>query len=210
MTDTHAADRLVVVVASAGGVEALKSLVAGLPEDLPAAVLVALHLTAKAPSLLPEILERRTRLSVVPASDGLVPTAGTVIVGRPDSHLIVEGGHVRLGHGPAENNHRPSHDVTLRSAALSYGPRRGGVRRDAPGRAPVGSRRGPVATHRPPRVAGPPRAPAGHGRTGRARGRTRPRTWPRWPAGSPTRRSCPTTFPRRVSAARTADASSTG
>ncbi len=127
MTDTRTADRMIVVVASAGGVEALKNLVADLPEDLPAAVVVALHLTPSAPSLLPEILQRRTRLTVVAAREGLVPTVGTVVVARPDVHLIVEDGHVRLGRGAAENGHRPSHDVTLRSAALAYGPRLVGV-----------------------------------------------------------------------------------
>ncbi len=99
MTHAGAADRMIVIVASAGGVEAVKNLVAALPEDLPAAVVVALHLTPAAPSLLPEILERRTRLQVVPASDGLVPTAGTVIVARPDYHLVVEDGRIRLGRG---------------------------------------------------------------------------------------------------------------
>jgi two-component system, chemotaxis family, protein-glutamate methylesterase/glutaminase len=114
---------LVVVVASAGGVEALKRLVQALPVGLPAAVLLSLHLPPAARSLLAEILDRRTTLTVRAAGDGTPLQPGCVLVARPDHHLVVVDGVVRLGHGARENGNRPSHDALLRSAALDRGPR---------------------------------------------------------------------------------------
>lgn len=118
---------LVAVAASAGGVEALKRFVAGLPADLPAAVLVALHLPPSSQSMLTQILARAARLPVVVAAHGASLRPGHVHVAPPDSHLLVRDGHVVLGHGPRENGHRPSHDAMLRSVALAAGTRALGV-----------------------------------------------------------------------------------
>lgn len=110
---------VVAVAASAGGVEALKRLVGALPADLPACVLVALHLPVDGQSLLRGILGRRTPLEVLNAENGLRLRPGTVVVARPDRHLLVVEGAVALGRGPSENGHRPSHDAMLRSVALA-------------------------------------------------------------------------------------------
>ncbi|MCW2616076.1 MAG: cheB [Frankiales bacterium] len=118
---------VLVVGGSAGGVDALKRFLAGLPDDLDAAVCVALHLGSTSPSLLPGILARVCGLQVVAAVDGAALERGVVHVARPDVHLVVAHGLVRLGPGPRENGHRPSLDVLLRSAALAYGPRAVGV-----------------------------------------------------------------------------------
>ena len=118
---------LVVVAGSAGGVEALKRFVGALPPDLPATVLVALHLAPAARSLMPEILRRHTSMPVHAAADGLHLEPGSVVVAQPDSHLLVVDGRVVLGRGAHENGHRPSHDAMLRSAALARGPRTVGV-----------------------------------------------------------------------------------
>ena len=69
---------IIVVGASAGGVEALTALVAALPADLPAAVFIVLHIGADAPSLLPRILARDARLPVRHAIDGEPITPGFV------------------------------------------------------------------------------------------------------------------------------------
>ncbi|MBW8801464.1 MAG: chemotaxis protein CheB [Streptomyces sp.] len=118
---------LVVIGASAGGVEALKGLVRGLPPDLPATVLVALHLPSDGQTVMADILRRRCRLLVKDAVDGDPLEPGTVVVAQPDAHLMVVDGRIALGRGAKENGHRPSHDAMLRSAALSHGSRAVGV-----------------------------------------------------------------------------------
>ena len=114
---------LVAVGASAGGVEALKVLVSGLPADLPATVLVALHLPPSSRSYLPDILARSCAMPVRHARDGMRLVPGEVVVAHPDAHLLVLDDRVVLGHGPRENGSRPSHDAMLRSVALARGPR---------------------------------------------------------------------------------------
>ena len=110
---------LVAVGASAGGVEALKRLVSHLPGDLPASVLVALHLPASARSYLADILARSCALPVRQARAGMRLVPGEVVVAHPDAHLLVVDDQVVLGNGPRENGSRPSHDAMLRSVALA-------------------------------------------------------------------------------------------
>ena len=110
---------LVAIGASAGGVEALKTLVGLLPADLPATVLVALHLPATARSHLASILARRSPLPVRDARPGLAVVPGEVVVAHPDAHLLVVDDRIVLGTGPRENGSRPSHDAMLRSVALA-------------------------------------------------------------------------------------------
>jgi two-component system, chemotaxis family, protein-glutamate methylesterase/glutaminase len=122
---------LIVIGASAGGVEALIALVAGLPADLPAAVCVAMHLRPYGESQLAGILARAGALPAVAAEHGARLRPGTIHVAVPDLHLLVErdgnGGVIRLTHGPRENRNRPAVDPLFRSAALAYGPRVIGV-----------------------------------------------------------------------------------
>lgn len=117
------ASSVVVVGASAGGVEALTTLAAGLPADLDAAVCVVLHLPAGAESRLADILSRAGPLAAVQARGGEELTRGRVFVAPPDRHLTVRDRHVVVGRGAHENGVRPAIDVLFRSAALSYGRR---------------------------------------------------------------------------------------
>src|SRR5689334_12118404 len=118
---------IVVIGASAGGVEALTNLVNALPADLPAAVLIVLHISVNAPSLLPTILGRDSKLPVTHAVDGEPITRGRVYVAPPDQHLLLEDKSIKLVRGPKENLHRPSIDALFRSAARWAGPRVIGV-----------------------------------------------------------------------------------
>lgn len=118
---------IVVAGASTGGVEALMRLVGGLPDDLPAAVFVVLHLSPQSPSHLPEILSRAGPLPARHPADGERMRRGQIYVAPPDRHLLVERGRVRVVRGPRENRHRPAVDPLFRSAALAYGPRVIGV-----------------------------------------------------------------------------------
>jgi two-component system, chemotaxis family, protein-glutamate methylesterase/glutaminase len=118
---------IIVVGASAGGVQALSALVSGLPEDLPAAVFVVLHMGAQSGTALPAILSRRTKLPVDHPRDGERVEPGRVYVAVPDRHLVLRRGEVRVANGPRENGHRPSVDTLFRSAAANYGSRAVGV-----------------------------------------------------------------------------------
>jgi two-component system, chemotaxis family, protein-glutamate methylesterase/glutaminase len=115
--------RIVVIAASAGGVETLQRLLAKLPANVPAALLVVLHVPATGGRVLPKILERAGSLSAVAAADGEELRPGRVYVAPPDRHLLVVDDVVRLSHGPQQNGHRPAADPLFRSAALAAGPR---------------------------------------------------------------------------------------
>ena len=116
-----APSRLVVVGASAGGVQALRALAAELPADFPCALLVVLHVGAH-PSILPRLLSRSGALSATHAVDGEPYRPGHIHVAPPDHHLLVDGARLRLARGPKEHHARPAIDPLFRSAALAHGP----------------------------------------------------------------------------------------
>lgn len=118
---------IIVIGASAGGVEALMTVVRNLPADLPAAVFAVLHIPAQAPSLLDKILNRVGKLHTIQPNDHSPIQPGHIYVARPDHHLLIERGYVRVIRGPKENRHRPAIDPLFRSAAQVYGPRVIGV-----------------------------------------------------------------------------------
>ena len=118
---------VVVVGASAGGIEALRDLMARLPADLDAAVCVVLHISPRGTSRLAEVIRRPGGPPVKAAEHGERLLPGRVYVASPDRHLMVVGGKLVLGRGPAENFHRPAVDPLFRSAARAYGPRVAGV-----------------------------------------------------------------------------------
>jgi two-component system, chemotaxis family, protein-glutamate methylesterase/glutaminase len=118
---------IVVVGASAGGVEALRRLIGALDADFAGAMFVVLHLPTNAHSALPSILNRAGRVPVTHAVDGQAAELGHVYVAPPDAHLLVKPGRMQLLKGPTENGHRPAIDPLFRSAAEAYGGRVIGV-----------------------------------------------------------------------------------
>ncbi len=120
-------DAVIAIGASAGGVPALEKLMAGIPADLPAAILLVLHVGAHE-SRLPAVLSRKTRLAVEHAEQGDVLRAGCVHVAPPDHHMLVGAdGRIALSRGPKEHYTRPAIDPLFRSVALAFGPRAIGV-----------------------------------------------------------------------------------
>jgi two-component system, chemotaxis family, protein-glutamate methylesterase/glutaminase len=117
---------VVVMGASAGGVEALQRVV----EDLggfAGSAFVVLHLWAGAESRLPDILSRADHLPAIHPADGDPVLPGRIYVAPPDLHLALREGRIHLSRGPRENRHRPSIDVLFRTAAHAFGPRVIGV-----------------------------------------------------------------------------------
>src|SRR4051812_30912697 len=118
---------IIVIGASAGGIEPLRTLIGALPADLPAAVFVVVHVGAESRSILPTLLARAGRLEALHCPDRCEFHPGVICIAPPDHHLVLHNGTVRLTRGPRENNCRPSVDVLFRSAAAWYGPRVIGV-----------------------------------------------------------------------------------
>ena len=118
---------LVVIGASAGGIEALQQLCRELPADLNAAVMVVMHTSSHTGGLLPKVLGRAGPLPAGHPENGEVIERGRIYVAPPDMHMIVEDGRVRTVRGPRENRHRPAIDPTFRSAAVAHGRRVIGV-----------------------------------------------------------------------------------
>ncbi|GIF14995.1 chemotaxis protein CheB [Actinoplanes teichomyceticus] len=119
---------LIVIGGSAGAHAALQKLLARLPVDLPAAVLIVTHLAPGARSALADVLAKQSVLPVAAAADGETARPGRVYVAVPDHHLVLGAGDVlRLSAGPRQNRVRPAVDALFRAAARWGGARVAGV-----------------------------------------------------------------------------------
>src|SRR5687768_11874756 len=94
---------IIVVGASAGGIEALRTVVGALPADLPASLFIVLHTAAEAPGVLADILNRSGKLPARNATDGERIEKRRIYVAPPDRHLLIEPNRVRVTRGPKEN-----------------------------------------------------------------------------------------------------------
>lgn len=111
---------IIVIGASAGGLEALFNLVACLPADLPASIFIVHHLPPYSKSNLSSIINKKSNLEAIEAKDGMKFEKGKIYCPRADFHLMLEKDRILLSKGPKENRFRPSIDALFRSAAYEY------------------------------------------------------------------------------------------
>ena len=113
---------IVAIVASAGGLQAISTLLAALPSEFPVPILIVQHLSPRQPSLMAHILSRRIALPVTQAEDGEALRPGHVYLAPPDKHLVVTR-QKTLSLTLTEKVHhvRPSGDVLFASVAACYG-----------------------------------------------------------------------------------------
>jgi two-component system chemotaxis response regulator CheB len=118
---------IIVIGASAGGIEPIRTLLRQLPAGFPGSLFVVVHISPNAPGVLNVIFDSAGDLPAATAVDGERIQPGRVYVARSDHHLLIEPGRVRLTRGPRENRFRPAVDPLFRSAAQTYGPRVVGI-----------------------------------------------------------------------------------
>jgi two-component system, chemotaxis family, protein-glutamate methylesterase/glutaminase len=119
---------VVVIGASAGGVEALITLLEKLPADTPAAIAVVLHRSPVHATALSSVLGRRAALPVYEPAGGDAFKPGAIWVAPRDQHLLLDDdGDLRLSRGPREHHTRPAIDPLFVSAAKTYASRVVGV-----------------------------------------------------------------------------------
>jgi two-component system chemotaxis response regulator CheB len=112
---------VVAVAASAGGLAALSELLAELPLDFPAALVVVQHLDPRHRSLMADILGRRTRLPIRQAEVGDSVRPGAALIAPPNFHLLVNrDGSISLTQSELVHFVRPSADLLFESVAASY------------------------------------------------------------------------------------------
>jgi len=120
----HVPRHVVAMVASLGGIAALRQVLSALPPGFPAAVLVIQHQQRGRASGLAAVLAQSCALPVREARAGDRMQEGTVYVAPPDHHLLASaGGTLALSDAPLEHFSRPSADPLFRSVALHFGAR---------------------------------------------------------------------------------------
>jgi len=113
---------IIVIGASAGGFEAIKTLFAVLPADLNAAIFIVWHMSPDVRGVMPQVINKHKKMFAAHATDLEPVKNGRVYIAPPDHHLLLEKDRVRVTKGPKENRFRPAIDPLFRSAAYTYGP----------------------------------------------------------------------------------------
>ena len=115
-----AGPNIIVIGASAGGYEPIKTIAAGLPKDLDASVFIVWHMSPDVRGILPQVLNKNGGMPAAHAFDRQEIEKGRIYIAPPDHHLLLDEGHVRVTRGPKENRFRPAIDPLFRSAAYFY------------------------------------------------------------------------------------------
>ncbi len=118
---------LIVIGTSWGGLEALTVIVRGLPGSFPIPLVAVQHRSRDARPMLAELLQQSTELTVSEAEDKDVLSPGRLLLAPPDYHLLIEDSFISLDTDHQVKYSRPSIDVTLISAAETYGARVAGL-----------------------------------------------------------------------------------
>lgn len=116
MTNHH----VITIGTSAGGVQALTTIIKLLPKGFPASIHIVQHMSTEAPSNLATVLEKAGQLPVAFAKDRELIQPSRIYLAPPDRHLLLEKERVRVIRGPRENRMRPAIDPLFRSAAVAY------------------------------------------------------------------------------------------
>jgi two-component system chemotaxis response regulator CheB len=114
---------LIVIGCSLGGMNALETILKGLPKEFCLPVAVAQHRHKRSNEGLPAFFRRSTHMHVVDADDKQWIKPGTVYLAPADYHLLIEKGMLNLSVDDAVRHSRPSIDVLFESAADAYGSR---------------------------------------------------------------------------------------
>lgn len=116
--------KIVAIGASTGGTEAIRKVLAGLPADFSAGVVVVQHMPEGFTRSFAERLNEICPIAVKEAADRDLILPGRVLLAPGHSHMTVVRGEygdfAKLGRGPEVNGHRPSVDVMLNSVAQYY------------------------------------------------------------------------------------------
>jgi len=118
---------IIVIGASAGGIEPIRTILRALPIDFTGSLFIVVHTSPDSPGVLHSIFDSAGPLPAQAARTGERIVPGRVYVAPPDRHLIIEPGKMCLTVGPKENRFRPAVDPLFRSAAQTYGPRVVGI-----------------------------------------------------------------------------------
>ena len=113
--------RIVVVGASWGGLNAITTLLRGLPADFATPVVLVQHRSRDSTSALAEIIQDAAAIPVCEVEDKAPVVAGHVHVAPSDYHLLIEGDHFSLSVDAPQRYSRPSIDVTFETAASAFG-----------------------------------------------------------------------------------------
>lgn len=112
--------RFFIIVVSSGRRAAITTFLKNIPKSINAAFAVVVHSSFDAPSIFAKILSQKVKLEVQESSDSQKISSGQVYIFKPDHHLFVEEGDVRLSTGPRENLFRPAIDVLFQSATIAF------------------------------------------------------------------------------------------
>jgi two-component system, chemotaxis family, protein-glutamate methylesterase/glutaminase len=115
---------IVAIAASAGGVSALSQLLAQLPADFGAVVVIVQHVDPRHRSLMPQVFGRHSLLPVMHAEEGMKLAPDNVYLAPPNQHLLINRrGTLTLTETELVNFVRPSADLLFESVAAAYGER---------------------------------------------------------------------------------------